>query len=201
MAMQMGQEITVDFDVPARMRDGITLCANVYRPAGEGQWPVLLTRLPYGKDFPLGTAVMDPSQVARQGYVVIVQDTRGRLTSEGEWDPFRYEAGDGVDTVEWASKLLYSNGNVGMYGLSYFAFTQWAAAMQHPPALKALMPFMTWNDPLNGVVFRGGAFELGTANWNLQMGLDVLTRRYRDDPQTLGRCIYMLAKEMDTLET
>ena len=54
MAMQMGQQTIVDFDVPARMRDGTTLRANVYRPAGEGKWPVLLTRLPYGKDFPIG---------------------------------------------------------------------------------------------------------------------------------------------------
>ena len=129
MAMQMGQEISVDFDVPARMRDGTTLRANIYRPVSEGQWPVLLTRLPYGKDFPLGTSVMDPAQVARRGYVVIVQDTRGRLTSEGEWSLFRDENVDGFDTVEWASKLPYSNGSVGMYGISYFGFIQWAAAV------------------------------------------------------------------------
>src|SRR5205814_2012227 len=53
----------------------------------EGQWPVLLTRLPYGKDFPLGSSVLNPAQAARRGYVVIVQDTRGRFTSEGEWSP------------------------------------------------------------------------------------------------------------------
>src|SRR5947199_315223 len=124
MAMQMGQQTIVDFDVPARMRDGTTLRANVYRPAGEGKWPVLLTRLPYGKDFPIGASMMDPAQVARRGYVVIVQDTRGRLTSEGEWVPFVNEALDGVDTIEWAAQLPYSNGSVGMYGISYFGFTQ-----------------------------------------------------------------------------
>src|SRR2546427_3572731 len=120
MAMQIGHQITIDFDVPAKMRDGTILRANVYRPVGEGRWPVLLTRLPYGKDFPSGTAVLDPSQVARRGYVVIVQDTRGRMTSEGEWIPFINEALDGFDTVEWGSKLRYSNGKVGMYGISYF---------------------------------------------------------------------------------
>ncbi len=107
MATQMDQQITVDFDVPAKMRDGTVLRANVYRPASEGKWPVLLTRLPYGKDLPIGGSVMDPAQVARRGYVVIVQDTRGRLTSEGEWDPFVKEEKDGVDTVEWASRLLW----------------------------------------------------------------------------------------------
>src|SRR3989440_384534 len=130
----------------------------------------------------------------------ILQDTRGRLTSEGEWVPFVNEALDGVDTIEWAAQLPYSNGSVGMYGLSYFGFTQWASAVHHPTALKAMVPFQTWNDPLNGVTFRGGALELGTSgNWQLMMGLDVLMRRHRDDPQAMGRAIYMLAKEMDAL--
>ncbi len=200
MAMQIGHQITIDFDVPAKMRDGTTLRANVYRPAGEGEWPVLLTRLPYGKDYPLGGTVIDPAQAARRGYVVIVQDTRGRMTSEGEWAPFINEAQDGFDTIEWASKLRYSNGTVGMYGASYFGFTQWAAATLQPPALKAMVPYVTWNDPLNGVLFRGGALELGTSgNWQLMMALDVLIRRHRGDPQALGRSIYLLAKEMDVL--
>src|ERR1700682_1238457 len=101
MSMQLGYQVAVDFDVPAKRRDGTTLRANVYRPAGEGKWPVLLTRLPYGKDFPIGTSVMDPAQVARRGYVVVVQDTRGRMASEGEWVPFVNEPRDGVDTVAW----------------------------------------------------------------------------------------------------
>lgn len=202
MAMQIGQQITIDFDVPARMRDGVVLRANVYRPEGEGQWPVLLTRLPYGKDFPLGSSVLDAAQVARRGYVVIVQDTRGRMMSEGEWSPFVNEALDGYDTIEWAAHLRYSNGKVGMYGASYFGFTQWSAAVLQPPALKAMVPYITWNDPLNGLVFRGGAMELGVAaSWNLMMGLDVLMRRHRADPQALGRAISMLAKEMDALGT
>src|SRR5712664_352300 len=200
MAMQMGQEITVDFDVPARMRDGTTLRANVYRPAGEGQWPILLTRLPYGKDFPLGTSALDPAQVARRGYVVIVQDTRGRMTSEGEWVPFVHEQEDGVDTVAWAAQLPYGNGNVGMYGVSYFGFTQWATAIHQPEALKALVPIQTWNDPFNGVLFRGGALELGASgSWQLQMALDVLLRRHRESPQALGQAIYLLVKQIDAL--
>jgi uncharacterized protein len=200
MAMQMGQQVTVEFDVPATMRDGTVLRANVYRPAGEGHWPVLLTRLPYGKDLPIGTSAMDPNQVARRGYVVIVQDTRGRAMSDGEWNPFFYEAEDGVDTIEWAAHLPYGNGKVGMYGGSYFGFTQWASAVHNPLALKAMVPFITWNDPFNGLLFRGGALELGVmASWNLMMGLDVLIKRHRGDPKVLGRSIYMLVKEMDAL--
>lgn len=202
MAMQLNQQIVVDYDTPARMRDGVTLRANIYRPAGQGPWPVLLTRLPYGKDFPIGAAVLDPAQVARRGYVVVVQDTRGRLTSEGEWTPFIYEPEDGVDTIAWAAQLPDSDGQVGMYGASYFGFTQWASAIHQPPALKAIVPFQTWNDPLNGVLYRGGALELGTAgNWQLQMALDVLMRRHRNNPQALGQAIYLLAKEMDALGT
>ncbi len=200
--MQMGQQVTVDFDVPAKMRDGVVLRANVYRPVGEGRWPVLLTRLPYGKDLPIGSSMMDPTQVARRGYMVVVQDTRGRSASEGEWDPMRREILDGEDSVAWAAQLPYSNGDVGMYGISYFGFTQWAAAIQHPAALKAMIPVMTWNDPLNGVLFRGGALELGTtASWQLMMGIDVLLRRYRGDPdpRNFGRALYMLTKEMDAL--
>lgn len=200
MAIQPGQEIVVDFDVPASMRDGTTLRANVYRPAGEGRWPVLLTRLPYGKDFPLGSAFLDPVQVARRGYVVVVQDTRGRMASEGEWMPFIHEAQDGYDTVAWAAQLPHSNGSVGMYGISYFGFTQWATAVLQPPALKAIAPAQTWNDPFNGLSFRGGALELGTqGSWHLMMGLDVLLRRHRDDPRAMGRAIHLLAKEMDAL--
>src|SRR5437764_1091599 len=199
MAMQMDQQIIVDFDVPAKMRDGTILRANVYRPAGEGKWPVLLTRLPYGKDFLVGSSVLDPAQVARRGYVVIVQDTRGRWMSEGEWDPFRNEAVDGFDTIQWVAQLPYSNGSVGMYGLSYFGFTQWAAAVLQPPALKAMVPMVTWNDPLNGLLFRGGALQLGLANWDLQMDLDVLMRRHRGNREALGRAIYMLAGELDNL--
>lgn len=200
MAMPLGQQIAIDFDVPARMRDGTILRANVYRPVGEGKWPVLLTRLPYGKDFPIATSILDPTQVARRGYVVIIQDTRGRMSSGGEWTPFINEALDGVDTIEWASRLHYSNGNVGVFGASYYGFTQWSAAVHQPAALKAMVPLVTWNDPLNGVISRGGAIELGTlASWNLMMGLNVLMRRHRGDPQSLGRSIYLLAQEMDAL--
>lgn len=202
MAMQLGHQIAVDMDVPAKMSDGTILRANVYRPAGEGKWPVLLTRLPYGKDFPGAGSVMDPVQVARRGYVVIIQDTRGRFASGGDWDPFRHEAQDGVDTLEWASKLHYSDGNVGMYGASYFGFTQWSTAVHQPPTLKTMVPFITWNDPLNGVLFRGGALELGTsANWQLMMGLNVLMRHHQGDPdpRNLGKAIYMLAGDMNAL--
>jgi putative CocE/NonD family hydrolase len=200
MAMQLGQQVVVEYDVPATMRDGVVLRANIFRPAAEGRWPVLLTRLPYGKDLPGGGAVLDPAQAARRGYVVIVQDTRGRFASEGEWTPMRNEALDGVDTIAWAASLPYSNGEIGMYGASYYGFTQWSAAIHQPEALKAMVPFITWNDPLNGNLFRGGAFELGiSAGWSAMMGLNVVMRRHMGNPQVLGGAIYSLVQALDTM--
>ena len=133
------ERVVVELDVPVPMRDGVRLRANVYRPP-EGRWPVLLTRLPYGKDLPGASAPLDPVQAARRGYVVIIQDTRGRLASEGEFRPFEAEAEDGVDTIAWAAGLPYSDGQVGMYGLSYFGFTQWCAALHQPPDVDVGVP-------------------------------------------------------------
>jgi putative CocE/NonD family hydrolase len=191
--------IVVDFDVPVPMRDGTRLRANVFRPA-EGHWPVLLTRLPYGKDLPGAAGVLDPAQAARRGYAVVVQDTRGRFQSEGVWRAFENEAQDGYDTVQWAAEQSFADGQVGMFGASYFGFTQWSAATQQPPALKAMVPFITWSDPLNGLAFRGGAMELGTtANWGLMMGLDQLVRKHRQDPRALGAAVVGLCREIDEL--
>jgi putative CocE/NonD family hydrolase len=197
---QAGQGITVEFDVPAFMRDGTVLRANVYRPAGRGPWPVLLTRTPYTKDLPGAGAVLDPVQAARRGYVVVVQDTRGRFRSEGEWYPFRHEADDGADTVAWAAGLPGADGQVGMFGASYHGFTQWAAAIRRPPALKAMVPFITWHDPLDGLTYRGGALELGTtASWTLQQGINVLFRRHAGDPAALSEALAVLVRHLDGL--
>ncbi|MEY9995459.1 hypothetical protein ABIE67_007491 [Streptomyces sp. V4I8] len=81
-------EIRIELDVPARMRDGTVLRADVYRPDGAGPWPVLLSRLPYGKQTPMMTSMLDPTAAARRGFMVVLQDTRGRFASDGEWDPF-----------------------------------------------------------------------------------------------------------------
>ncbi len=169
--------VTVEFDVPARMRDGVTLRANVYRPEGQGPWPTLLTRLPYGKDVPEQLSWLDPIQSAAKGFMVVIQDTRGRFASEGEWIPLHFEREDGYDTVEWAARLPGSNGRVGMYGQSYLGNTQWMAAVEQPPSLVAIAPSQTFSDPLNGLLARGGALEFGlTPLWPLLMGVAHLQR-------------------------
>ena len=139
--------VTVDIDVPARMRDGTMLRANVYRPDGDGPWPTLLTRSPYGKDDQGALSVLDPVQAAHKGFMVVIQDCRGRFASEGEWTPFWFEEQDGYDSVEWAARLPGSSGRVGMYGESYFGNTQWLAAVGQPPSLAAISPALTWSEP------------------------------------------------------
>lgn len=200
--MRPSHQITVDFDVPTKLSDGTILRANIYRPLGEGKWPVLLTRLPYSKDVPGSNLLLDPLRAARNGYVVVVQDVRGRFASGGTWEPIRHEIEDGLETVEWAAKLHYSNGVVGMYGASYYGFTQLAAAIKSPTALKALIPIMTWSNPFHGLTFRGGATELGTfSNWLLQTGITEVLRRHQGqaDPLALGRDIHAIVQTMDTL--
>ncbi|HEV8193075.1 MAG TPA: CocE/NonD family hydrolase [Ktedonobacterales bacterium] len=202
MLPQVPFGVRAEFDVPATMRDGVVLRANVFRPddGGSGTYPVLLTRLPYGKDYPLGSSLINPAQVARLGYIVVVQDVRGTFTSGGDFYPMVNEGQDGADAVAWAARLPGSDGRVGMYGGSYMGFTQWAAARERPAALRAIAPLITWDDPNWGVSTRNGVLELGTqASWLMQRGLDVLSRRYRGDPQALGRALYGLAHEYDAL--
>jgi predicted acyl esterase len=121
--------VSVQTNVRAKMRDGIQLVADVYRPKSKGQFPVLLERTPYSRK---GDAAM-ASELASHGYIVVLQDTRGRYDSEGEFYPFRFESQDGYDTVEWAAALENSNGRVGMFGGSYVGATQMLAAMAEPP--------------------------------------------------------------------
>lgn len=194
-------EIRVQKNVPAEMRDGTTLFSNVYRPAGDGEYPVLLTRLPYGKDLPLGTSVLDPIKAAQAGYVVVVQDVRGRYRSEGKFVPFVSEYEDGYDTVEWAARLPGSNGSVGMYGLSYFGKTQWQAAVMRPPSLKSMVPGITWGNHLNGVQMRGGVQELGLMQYwaPVSLALDLLLRKYAGDPERIGERMPALVEVIDAI--
>src|SRR5918995_7151040 len=194
-------EVLIQRDVPAEMRDGTTLMSNLYRPANGGPYPVLLARLPYGKYLPLGTAMLDPVKAAGAGYIVIVQDVRGRYRSEGKFVPFVREYEDGYDTVEWAAKLPGSDGSVGMYGLSYFGKTQWHAAVMRPPSLKSMVPGLTWGNHLNGVQMRGGVQELGLMQYWAQtaLTLDLLFRKYAGDREIIEEKLPEVIHTIDTL--
>lgn len=182
--MSRTTEVLVQKNVPARMRDGTTLMSNVYRPADGGPHPVLLTRLPYGKDLPRDFRYFDPIRAASRGYITVVQDTRGRFASEGGFVPFVHEPEDGNDSVQWAASLPGSNGRVGMWGLSYFGKTQWHAAVTQPPSLKGMVPGQTWGNHLNGAALRGGVREVGVTQYWAQAAIapHELFRRYAAEP-------------------
>ncbi len=177
--------ITVECNVPVPMRDGTILYADVYRPAAGGPVPVLLTRTPYDKSLvgALGNT-LDPLRAARAGYAVVVQDTRGRWASEGEFYAFRHEAADGYDTVEWCAAQPWSTGKVGMFGRSYVGLTQWQAALARPPHLTAIVPTITAADYHEGWTYQGGAFELGfNLSWTLNtLATNTLWRRRETIP-------------------
>ncbi|MGI5130005.1 CocE/NonD family hydrolase [Pseudonocardia sp. CA-107938] len=195
-------DVTIEHDVPATMRDGVVLRADVYRPAADGPWPVLLTRLPYGKNMPMLAGAVDPVGKARNGFIVVIQDTRGRFASDGDWEPWTFESDDGYDTVRWAASLPGSNGSVGMFGASYFGNTQWMAALAKPPELKAIAPMITWSEPDDGLFARGGASELGiSVSWSLTQGIDTLMRRHADDPMARGQALKALVDDIDAIAT
>jgi putative CocE/NonD family hydrolase len=174
--------VSVERDVPGTMRDGVVLRADVYRPHGGGTYPVLLLRLPYDKQAANSNfGYAHPAWYARQGYMVVVQDTRGRYTSDGEFYPFLHEAEDGYDTIEWAAALPGSNGRVGMYGFSYPGAVQLLAATLRPPSLVTICPGFTGSQCYDGWTYNQGAFALAfAAPWAAFLALDT-ARRTRDE--------------------
>ena len=162
----MTQRFLVDRNVTIPMRDGTLLRADVYRPALSTETPVpaILVRLPYDKDSLLNhTFAIHPIRAAEAGYAVVYQDTRGRFKSDGDFYPFIHEGCDGYDTIEWVAAQPWCSGAVGMTGASYFGATQWLAAAEQPPHLKAICPIVTTSEYYEGWTYQGGAFQLGFA--------------------------------------
>ncbi len=154
--------VSVEKNVMVPMRDGVRLATDVYRPAADGRpvpgrFPLLLMRTPYNKD---GSA--EQAQFfARHGYIVAVQDERGAYGSEGVLTKYIGYGADGYDAIEWLAKLPYTDGQVGMWGTSYAAHTQAAAAIQRPPHLRTIV--LNCGGLYNGWMYKlrnHGAFEL-----------------------------------------
>ena len=166
--MPDSNSLTVETNLAMPMRDGVKLYADVYRPEGAGPFPVLLQRTPYDKTGPLTSGDLNALNAAKQGYAVVVQDTRGRFASEGEFYCFRDDINDGYDSVEWAAAQPWSSGKVGMFGASYVGATQWLTALSRPPHLTAIIPNVTASNYHEGWAYQGGAFELGfNVSWTL----------------------------------
>jgi len=167
-------------------RDGVRLDADVYYPPllelvsgrASEEFPVLLMRQPYGRAIASTVVYAHPTWYAAQGYIVVIQDVRGRGSSSGVFDLFAHEITDGFDTVTWAASLPQSSGQVGMYGFSYQGMTQLYAAAAHPPALKTLCPSMIGYDLYQDWAYEGGAFcyQLNLA-WAIQLAAETARRQ------------------------
>ena len=151
-------DIRIDRYQAVKMRDGVTLYADVYRPTAPAKYPALVVRTPYG----LQREGIHESLIrfAKAGYAVVAQDVRGRFESGGQWDPFRHEAKDGYDTIEWAAAQSWSNGKVATQGGSYLGHVQWGAATQAPPHLVAAFPAVASTNIYANWLTQGGAYRL-----------------------------------------
>ncbi len=172
-------------DVPVPMRDRTILRANVFTPNEPGTYPVVIQRRPYNKNLAVTPAV--PTGLAWSGfwashcYIVVVQDTRGQYASDGVFYPFRYEAADGYDTIEWAAALPKSSGKVGTWGISYPGAVQLLAASLRPPHLVAIVPGNTSSDYHDGWTYEGGALDLSFAeDWPLRNIANSAVRHFPD---------------------
>lgn len=156
----------------------ITLEADVYYPEGSGPFPVLLMRQPYGRAIASTVVYAHPNWYASHGYIVVIQDVRGRGSSGGEFDLFRHEADDGYATVQWAANLPQSSGEVGMYGFSYQGMTQIYAASRQPAPLKALAPAMVGYDLYADWAYENGALLLQAGlGWACQLAAETARRQ------------------------
>lgn len=153
--------------------DGMRLDADIYRPEGAGEYPVLLMRQPYGRRIASTVIYGHPSWYAANGYIVVIQDVRGRGTSEGQFRIFSDDVRDGADTIAWAARLPGSTGRVGMYGFSYQGHTQFLALAAGRSELQALCPGMATWDVHRDWAYEGGAFcFLNNVYWGVQMAAE-----------------------------
>lgn len=168
-------QVRIEKGVESRMRDGIRLFSNIYRPSSGGKFPAILIRTPYNKNDYCEYSSF-PVYAAAKGYVVIIQDVRGRYASEGEFLPYVQETQDGYDAVEWAASLPYVDDKVGMFGCSYLGAVQWLAAIADPPHLTAIFPQCTFADGRHFFYF-GGTFDLSWIGWLFDRIPDIKRRR------------------------
>jgi predicted acyl esterase len=203
----------VEKDVRIRMRDGIHLVADIYRPDAEGEFPALLGLSCYGKDiqklpvfdYPSeglvgngGIEAGDSEYFVSRGYVHVIADSRGTNESEGAYRAFsRQEQEDGYDLVEWIARQPWCNGNVGMLGLSYFGMIQYLVAAQKPPHLKAICPVDAATDLYRHFDYHGGILSIA---FHFQWWGHILSHTDSPvdmDPEERNRIAERLMKEDD----
>ena len=198
--------IRIERDIPMEMRDGTILRGDIYRPEDDEKHPAILIRTPYDKSLAGMSAYLIALDAVVAGYAVVAQDVRGRFTSDGEWLPVdepiqvlataapeRLAGTDSYDTVEWTAAQPWCDGNVGMQGGSWLGFIIWAAAMEHPPHLKAIAPSICAAGHLRDSLLLGGVPHLEAAvMWTVATGIELAARLERrgKDTSDMRRMLY-----------
>ena len=196
--------VVIEKNLMVAMRDGVELATDVYRPHGDGPFPTLVERIPYNKEiYGMISGWVDVLRAAREGFAVVVQDTRGRYQSGGNFRPFADEKADGADTVAWAAGQAWSTGSVGMFGSSYTGATQWLAAAERPPALATISAAVAGSENYDNWLYQGGALRLGFAlQWvTSSLGMGELVRSASPDTKLIGRLLRMLDAMDDVFST
>ena len=182
----MANSIRVDRDIPMTMRDGVVLRADIYRPDNSGKHPAIVVRTPYSKVMGGDSDFLSAVHAAFAGYAFVIQDTRGRFASEGEFMPGAPEGLDGYDTIEAVAAESWCDGNVGTFGGSYLGRNQWQAAIEDPPHLKAIAPQITTSGPLSDSRL-GGPIDLEQSiSWFTAMAIDMLERQRKQGKDVTG---------------
>ena len=161
----MEYRVELERDVMVPMRDGTQLATDLYHPVGSAPGPVVMVRTPYGKGHEEITGYLlyyVSRMLAGHGYTVVVQDTRGRYGSEGEFYPLVAEPADGRDALTWAATQPWSDGKVGTWGGSYFGFTQWL------PVIPIFL-IVFWLISLDDRTTKGGSGYIQLAIADLQV--------------------------------
>ncbi|GAA4166556.1 CocE/NonD family hydrolase [Gryllotalpicola daejeonensis] len=162
--MPQGSEVGRRREEMCALRDGTRLRTVLLSPPGDGPWPALLLRHPYNVENDEREGLIDVARLVAAGYLVALQDVRGRFGSEGVFDPCVQELDDGADAVAWLAGLPECDGTVGMWGSSYASDTQFSALLGGATALRAIAATVTPSmSALDGFRFRGGVPELGSS--------------------------------------
>jgi len=179
------EKVKVTKNVVVPMRDGTRLYADIYKPDvdDDGSFPVVLTRLPYGKSETYCAMVTHGKYWAKKGYVFVAQDVRGKYASEGTFEPMANEANDGYDTLSWIASQPWCDGNIGMTGESYYGYTQWAVAPLNHPNLKCIVPGIISTDRYGVCIYNNNAFCMNTMGvWAYEMNARKMNNPLKLDP-------------------
>jgi uncharacterized protein len=172
-------------EVLAEMRDGVKLAGNLYLPAGNGPFPCIVQRTPYGKDAMFASPA-GAKKYTDGGYAYLVQDVRGKGRSEGFYQAFINDGFDGYDTIEWMAKQSWCNGKVGITGASAMGITSNLAATMNPPHLTAAYVVVAPSTRLTGS-YIGGAFkQKDSGDWSRGQGIseEVIARNAANYPDS-----------------